>query len=365
MVCVITNLRMYRTQIPKMSGKRGTYRRASSVDKETPSTYLRVLSYPPPEGSMAYLKWMEELQSTCMHAYSGSIRVAHLESSRCRLGHPIVQATFRCGYVHEFSELEMRICINFHNKVCATGIQSFKIQRKAAMDEKHVTINDEVHETTQNASGGSLSNDFPRDEAAELPALTVAAILPAINASAASVSTEQPRDDAARVPATTEQLPANNASVGSLPKELPHDDAAKLPASTVAAQVPTSNASAGSLPNALPRDDAAHLPANNASAGSLHNELPHDEAAKLPASTDPAQVPASNASAGSLRNSRPRDDAAHFLATSDAAPLPPEIASSVSLSKPQPGDEAGDAIGQTGMGSKDLSTKRREEKRRE
>ncbi len=267
------------------------------MDKETTSTFLRVLSYPPSEGNLAYLNWTEELQSTCKHAYTGSIRVAHLAHSKCRYGHPIVKATFRCGYVHEFSELEMRICINFHNKVCASDIQSFKIQRRAALDEKHGTINDEVHAQHENVSVGSLSNEFPRDDAAQLPATSDAAQLPANTGSAGSLSNELPPDESITDAA---QLPAKNGSAVFISNELPRDDAAQLPATT----------------------DAALLPANNASTGSLSNELPRDDAAQLPAttsSTDAAELPGENASAGSLSNALPRDDAAQYPATSDAA----------------------------------------------
>jgi hypothetical protein len=128
-------------------------------------TLLSKTPFPPRPNTSMYWNWTEERQNECPYNYGvgeGAMRVAVVTPVTSSTGISLFKAAFRCGHECFVSELVMRICVNFHNKVRESSMKLFVSRRKEAMEESIPGTN-MVQETdnstaAENAVMGPLSN---------------------------------------------------------------------------------------------------------------------------------------------------------------------------------------------------------------
>jgi hypothetical protein len=116
----------------------------------------------------------------------GAMRVASVTPTTSSTGISLFKAAFRCGHESTVGELEMRVCVHFHNKVRDSSLKLFVSKRKEAMEEPIPATNmlaatdisaDAEKSTTgplSNPTTGTLSGQGPLSNCSTVPTATTA-----------------------------------------------------------------------------------------------------------------------------------------------------------------------------------------------
>ena len=92
----------------------------------------------------------------------GAMRVASVTPTTSSTGISLFKAAFRCGHESTVGELEMRVCVHFHNKVRDSSLKLFVSKRKEAMEEPIPATNmlaaTDISADAEKSTTGPLSN---------------------------------------------------------------------------------------------------------------------------------------------------------------------------------------------------------------